>query len=167
MFVRPQKFVMLRHATSMPRHATSCHLKSRHVTSWHVMPRYVTSCHVMPRHVASCQVRPCHVMSCHVTSGQAMSRHVTSRHVVSCRKSRDCHTSNASLSTDFFHTQLIQVRHNRVRWLSRRVPIPYRISGILSSFIYFFFIFFFQRSFSETTRPILTKFSGIVYSGVV
>ena len=31
----------------------------------------------------------------------------------------------------------------------------------------FIFIFFIHRSFSETTRPILTKFSGIVYSGVV
>ena len=31
----------------------------------------------------------------------------------------------------------------------------------------FFFIFFIHRLFSETTRPILTKFSGIVYSGVV
>ena len=163
MFERPQKFVML-------RHATSCHVMSHHVTSCHVMSRYVTSCHVMPRHVASCHVRPCHVtsrhfMSCHVTSRHVtschvmprhiMSRHVMSRHVTSChvtschvvsrhimschvmsrRKSRDCHMINASLSTDFFHTQLIQVRHNRVRWLSRRVPIPYRISGILSSLI--------------------------------
>ena len=35
-------------------------------------------------------------------------------------------------------------------------------------FFYFLFLFFFiHRSFSETTRPILTKFSGIVYSGVV
>ena len=135
----------IRHATScyvMPRHATSCHLKSRHVTSCHVMPRHATSCHVMLRHATSCRVMSgqghvtsCHVVSRHVTSGQAMSRYVTSRHVVSYRKSRDCHTSNASLSTDFFHTQLIQVRHNRVRWLSRRVPIPYRISGILSSFL--------------------------------
>ena len=31
----------------------------------------------------------------------------------------------------------------------------------------FIFIFFIHRSFSETTRPILTKFSGIVYSGLV
>ena len=152
--------------TSKIRHATSCHVMPHHVTSCHIMPRHVTSCHVMPRHVASCQVRPCHVMSCHVTSRQAMSRHVMSSHVMSCRKSRDCHTSNASLSTDFFHTQLIQVRHNRVCWLSRRVPIPYRISSISSSFIFLNF-FFIQRSFSETTRPILTKFSGIVYSGVV
>ena len=107
----------IRHATSchvMPHHVTSCHVKSRHAT-W---PRHVTSCHVMSRHVTSGHVTSCHVMSCHV-----MSR----------RKSRDCHTINASLSTDFFHTLLIQVKHNRVHWLSRRVPIPYRISGILSS----------------------------------
>ena len=31
----------------------------------------------------------------------------------------------------------------------------------------FLYLFFIHRSFSETTRPILTKFSGIVYSGVV
>ena len=36
---------------------------------------------------------------------------------------------------------------------------------VLSLFI--FFIFFIQLSFSKTTGPILTKFSGIVYSGVV
>ena len=34
-------------------------------------------------------------------------------------------------------------------------------------FYFFYFYFFIHRSFSETTRPILTKFSGIVYSGVV
>ena len=33
--------------------------------------------------------------------------------------------------------------------------------------LFFLFIFFIHRLFSETTRPILTKFSGIVYSGVV
>ena len=40
---------------------------------------------------------------------------------------------------------------------------------VLPLFILFFFFFFFfiHCSFSETTRPILTKFSGIVYSGVV
>ena len=32
---------------------------------------------------------------------------------------------------------------------------------------YLFFIFFIQLSFSKTTGPILTKFPGIVYSGVV
>ena len=34
-------------------------------------------------------------------------------------------------------------------------------------FRFIFFFFFIQLSFSETTGPILTKFSGIVYSGVV
>ena len=109
----------------------SCHVMPRHV-------RHVTSCHVMSRHVTSCHVTSCHVMSrlatsCHVMPRHVMSRHVMSRvtswHVMSRRKSRDGHTTNASLSTDFFHTQLIQIRHNRVRWLSRRVPIPYRING--------------------------------------
>ena len=37
---------------------------------------------------------------------------------------------------------------------------------IFHLFIYFIF-FFIHRSFSETARPIITKFSGIVYSGVV
>ena len=187
--------VMSRHVTSChvkSRHVTSCHVISRHVmschvmsrhatsctschTSCHVMSRHVMSCHVMSRNVTSCHVMSCHVMSrlapsCHVMPRHVMSRHVTSRHVtsscyvISRRKSRDGHTTNASLSTDFFHTQLIQIKHDRVRWLSRRLPIPYRISGIWSSFFLFFFI---HRSFSETTRPILTKFSGIVYSGVV
>ena len=133
------RHVISRHFTScyvMPRHVTSCHLMSCHVMSRHAM-----SCHVMSRHAASCRVRPCHVMSCHVTSCHVMprhatachvisrhvthvmschvmSRHITSRHVTSChvmsrRKSQDCHAINASLSTDFFHTQLIQVRYNR------------------------------------------------------
>ena len=97
------------------------------------MPRdvpYVTSCHAMSRHAMSCNVTSCHILPRHVTS-----RHVTSCYIISLRKSRDGHTTNASLSTDFFHTQSIQIKHDRVRWLSRRLPIPYRISGIWSSFI--------------------------------
>ena len=35
---------------------------------------------------------------------------------------------------------------------------------VLPLFIFIFFIFFIHRSFSETTGPIHTKFSGIVYS---
>ena len=66
----------------------------------------------------------------HVTSCPVMSRHVISCYVISRRKSRDGHATNASLSTDFFHTQSIQIKHDRVRWLSRRLPIQYRISGI-------------------------------------
>ena len=124
----------------MSRHAMSCHVISRQVTSCYVMSRKFTSCHVMPRHVTSCHVMSHHVMSCHVMrrlapSCHVMQRHVMSRHVTSCyvisrRKSWDGHTTNASLSTDFFHTQSIQIKHDRVRWLSRRLPIPYRISGI-------------------------------------
>ena len=82
-----------------------CFIVNFIIMSRNVMSRHVTSCHVMPRHVASC-------------------------YVISCRKSRDGHTTNTSLSTDFFHTQLIQIKHDRVRWLSRRLPIPHRISGI-------------------------------------
>ena len=62
-----------------------------------------------------------------------MSRHVMSHHfVISRQTSRDGHTTNASFSFDFF--QSIQIKHDRVRWLARRLPIPYRISGIWSSF---------------------------------
>ena len=127
------RFLKFLHATSchvMPchvPHVTSCHVMSRHVMSCHVMSRHVTSHHVtvMSRLARSCNVMPRHVMSRHV-----ISRHVTSCYVISRRKSRDGHTTNASLSTDFSHMQLIQIKHDRVRWLSRRLPIPYRISGI-------------------------------------
>ena len=49
---------------------------------------------------------------------------------------------------------------------------PVRSNGadyvfLLFIFSFLVFYFFIHRSFSETTRPILTKFSGIVYSGVV
>ena len=141
--------VMLRNVAS--RHVALCRIMSRHFTSCHVMSRHVTSCHVMSRHVP--HVTSWHVSrtSCHVMSYHVMSRHVTSRHITSChilplhdmtwrhviscyvisrRKSRDGHATNASLSTDFFHTQSIQIKHDRVRWLSRRLPIQYRISGI-------------------------------------
>ena len=122
----------------MSRHGTSCHVISRHVTSCHVMschvmPRdvpHVTSWHVMSRHVISRNVTSCHVMSHLAPSCHVMSRHVISCYVISRRKSRDGHATNASLSTDFFHTQLIQIKHDRVRWLSRRLPIQYRICGI-------------------------------------
>ena len=141
------RYVALCHVIS--RHFTSCHVMSRHVTSCHVMSRHVTSCHVMSRHVISRNVTSGHVTSCHVTSCHVLPRHVTSRHVTSCyvisrRKSRDGHTTNASLSTDFFHTQSIQIKHDRVRWLSRRLPIPYRISGIWSSW--------YLRSFHEILK---------------
>ena len=46
------------------------------------------------------------------------------------RVSPDGHKTNALLPNDLFHTQFIRIRNNRVRWMSRRVPIPYRISGI-------------------------------------
>ena len=140
--------VMLRHVAScrvMSHYVTSFHVILRHVMSCHVMSRQATSCHVMylmSRHATSCHVTSCHVTSRHVTSCHVLPRHVTSRHVTSCyvisrRKSRDGHTTNASLSTDFFHTQSIQIKHDRVRWLSRRLPIPYRISGIWSSLYYY------------------------------
>ena len=119
--------VMSRHV-ALSHYVTSFYVMSRHVTSCHVMPRdvpHVTSCHAMSRHAISRNVTSCHILPRHVTS-----RHVTSCYVISLRKSRDGHTTNASLSTDFFHTQSIQIKHDRVRSLSRRLPIPYRISGI-------------------------------------
>ena len=121
----------------MSRYVALCHVISRHVTSCQVMPRdvpHVTSWHVMSCHVISRNVTSCHVMSRHVTSCPVMSRHVISWYVISRRKSRDGHATNTSLSTDFFHTQSIRIKHDRVRWLSRRLPIQYRISGIWSSF---------------------------------
>ena len=120
----------------MPRHVTSCHVM--YLMSRHVMSRNVTSCHIMSRLAPSCHVMPRHVMSRHV-----ISWHVTSCYVISCRKSRDSHTINVSLSTDFFHMQLIQIKHDRVRWLSPMLPIPYRISGIWSSYVLLLFIYFY------------------------
>ena len=75
-------------------------------------------------------------MSRHVTSCPVMSRHVISCYVISRRKSRDGHATNTSLSTDFFQTQSIRIKHDRVRWLSRRLPIQYRISGIWSILVF-------------------------------
>ena len=43
---------------------------------------------------------------------------------------------------------------------------PIMFNLLLFIYLYFFY-FFIHSSFSETTRPILTKFSVIVYSGVV
>ena len=146
-------FLQSYHVWVTSRHVTSCHVihvsrvMLRHVTSCHVISPYLMSCHVMSRNVTSCHVTSCNVTSrlatsCHVMPRHVVSRHVTSRHatswyVMSRRKSRDGHTTNAPLSTDFFHTQFIWIKHDRVRWLSRRLPIPYRISGIWSSLFYF------------------------------
>ena len=117
--------VMSRHVTS--RHVTSCHVMSHHATSWHVMSHHVTSCHschVMPRHVTLCNAMSRLVTSCHVTSCHVMSRHVTSCHVMS-RLVTSCHVVSR-------HATSLHVTscHVMSRWLSRRVPIPYRISGI-------------------------------------
>ena len=65
------------------------------------MSCHTTSCHVMSRNVTSCYVR--HVTSRHVLPRHVTSRHATSWHVMSRRKSRDGHTTNAPLSTGFFH----------------------------------------------------------------
>ena len=172
--------VMSRHVTSrhvMSRHAISRHVTSCHVTWCHVLPRHATSCHVMSRPVTSCRilsrhvpsrhatswsrhttscdaisrhVTSCNVMSRHVTLYHAMSRHVTSCHVTSChvvsRPVMSCHVGCPEGCR--FHTA----------------------SAVYFNLVYFFYLylfFFIHRSFSETTLPILTKFSGIVYSGLV
>ena len=93
-----------------------------HVTSCHVMSRYVTLCNVMvrpamPRPATSCHVRSRLVTSCHVMPRCVTSCHITSCHVVS-RHVTYCHVMP--------------------RWLSRRVPISYRISGISSSSLLIF-----------------------------
>ena len=86
------------------------------IVNFIVMSRHVTSCHVMSRHVTLCHVMSRLVTSCHVVSRHATSLHVTSCHVMS-RPVTSCHVMP--------------------RWLSRRVPIPYRISGISSSYVLF------------------------------
>ena len=98
-------YVMSRNSRNS-RHVTSCYVMSSnftlcHATSCHVMSRHVTSCHVMPRHVLHGHVTSCHVNYCHVVSRHVTSRRATSWHVMSRRKSRDGHTTNASLSTVF------------------------------------------------------------------
>ena len=148
------RHVMPRHVKSchvMSRHTTSCHAMSRHVTSCHVMSRHVTLYHAMSRHVTSCHVTSCHVMSSHVKSCHVMPRCVTSCHVTSChvvsRPVMSCHVGCPEGCR--FHTASA-------------------VYSTKSSFIFLsIFFFFIHRSFSETTWPILTKFSGIVYSGVV
>ena len=60
------------------------------------------------------------------------------------------------------------IRHRALEVYYYRHPCVATVADyVLLLFIFILFIFFYSRSFSETTRPILTKFSGIVYSGVV
>ena len=70
-----------------------------------------------------------------VLRNYSIDSHQIFRNVMSRRKLRDGHTTNASLFNWLFPHALIQIRHNHVCWLSQRVPIPYRISGIQSSFL--------------------------------
>ena len=108
------------------RHVTSCYVMSRNFTLCHVMSRHVTSCHVLSRHVTSRLATSCHVMPCHV-----MLRHGTSCHV----------ESRGTVTRPTLHCQLTFSTRNSfelsmtvfVGWLSRRLSIPYRISGIWSS----------------------------------
>ena len=142
----------------MSRHFTSCHVMSRHVTSCHVMSRhvpYVTSCHAMSRHAISRNVTSCHILP--VMSRHAMSHHVTSYHF----------ESRETVTQPTLHCQLTSSTRNQFK-LSMTVFVgcPEGCRYHTASAVYDL-VFFIQLSFSETTRPILTKFSGIVYSGVV
>ena len=100
------------------------------------MSCHATSCHVMPRPATSR-----HVMSCHVESLGTVTRHVMYNRVrwLSRRvpiiphqrwKSRDGHTTDASLSTDFFHTQLIQIKYNSIKCVACHKWVHKRCSGI-------------------------------------
>ena len=46
-------------------------------------------------------------------------------------------------------------------------PLPSNGADYVLLLFILFYFFIIRRSFSETTRPILTKFLGVVYSGVV
>ena len=152
----------------MARHVTSFHVMSRHVTSCHVIPLdvpHVTSWHVMSRHVISRNVTSCHVTSCHVMSHLAPSCHVMSYHVTSYHVE-----SRGTVTRPTLHCQLTSSTRNQFKLLSMTVFVGcpegcrYNTASAVYDLVSFFFI---QLSFSETTGPILTKFSGIVYSGVV
>ena len=73
------------------------------------------------------------------------------------------HSSELEVATELNKTKL-EFRRT-VEWLSAALRSN-AADYVLPLFI-FFIIFFIQLSFWETTGPILTKFSGIVYSGVV
>ena len=142
--------VMLCHVTSchvispylmschvMSRNVTSCHIMSRHVTSCHVTS---TSCHVMSRHATSRSVTSCHVMSRHVmlrhgTSCYVMARHATSWHVMSRRKSRGRSHDQRSIVNWLFPRNSFELSMTVFVGCPWRLPIPYRISGIWSSYI--------------------------------
>ena len=113
---------------------------SRHVTPCHVMSRYVTPCNVMVRPAMSRPATSCHVRSRLVTSCHVMLRCVTSCHITSC------HVLSRHVTSC----------HVMPRWLSRRVPISYRISGIYF-FIFFFFFYspFVLRNYSTDSHQIL------------
>ena len=174
----------------MSRYVALCHVMSRHVTSRHVMSschvmylmsRHGTSRHVISRHVMSCHVTSCHVMSsCHVMF--LMSRHVTSCHVMA-RLAPSCHVisylvtsyhveSRGTVPRPTLHCQLTSSTRNQFK-LSMTVFVGcpegcrYNTASAAYDLVLFYFYFFIQRSFTETTRLILTKFSGIVYSDVV
>ena len=159
----------------MLRHVALCSILSRHFTSFyvmscHVMPRdvpHVTSWHVMSRHVISRNVTSCHVTSCHVMSHLAPSCHVMSYHVTSYHVE-----SRGTVTRPTLHCQLTSSTRNQFKLsMTMFVGCPegcrYNTASAVYDLVLFYFNFFIKLSFSETTGPILTKFSGIVHSGVV
>ena len=142
----------------MPRHVTSCHvmyLMSRHVMSLNVTSRHVTSFRVTSCHVMSCLAPSCHVMPRHVMSRHVISwHHVTSCYVISCRKSRDSHTTNAS-------TDNCQLTFSTCNWFKLSMTVfvgcpegcRYHTASAVYDLVLFIFLFFIQRSFSETILP--------------
>ena len=144
-------------------HVTSCYVmsrnsrKSRHVTSCYIMSRNFTLCHVMPRHITFCHVMSRHVLPCHV-----MSRHVMLRHGTSCHIE-----SRGTVTWPALHCQLtFSTRNSFELSMAVFVGCPEGCRYHTASAVYDLVYFFIHRSFSETTRPIHTKFSGIVYSSV-
>ena len=109
-------------------------------------------------------------MSRHATSRSVTSCHVMSRHVM-LRRGTSCHVESlGTVTRPTLHCQLTFSTRNSFE-LSMTVfvgcPEGCRFHTALAVYDLVFFLFFFiHRSFSETTRPIHTKFSGIVYSSV-
>ena len=175
--------VTSRHVTS--RHVTSCHFMTSHimsrpathVTSCHVMSPHVTSCHAMSRHFMSHHVTPCHVMSRHVTSWCVQPCHVQPRHVTSCHVRShlftSCHVmprcvTSCHITSCHVVSRHVTSCHVMPRWLPRRVPISYRISGISSSCSYFVHIllissYTFENFVRSNFEKLLNNINRIYY----
>ena len=70
--------------------------------------------------------------------------------------------SNSSIALYIYIQMIMNQNHNYRHPCVATEPIMFCFCLLI-----FFSFFFIHRSFSETIQPIFTKFSGIVYSGVV